>query len=125
MSISLSVKGDWKKTKKFFQNAKELKVEAVLNKYGEIGVRQLMLNTPKDTGKTANSWRYEIVRGKNTISLVFVNDNVNKGVNIAILLQYGHGTRNGGYVAGRDYINPSLQPLFDILAESAWEEVTS
>lgn len=97
----------------------------VLNKYGQRGVEALSHATPVDTGKTAASWSYEIQESDNSIEIIWSNSNVNKGLNIAILLQYGHGTRNGGYVVGRDYINPALQPLFDELADKAWEEVVS
>lgn len=96
-----------------------------LASYGERGVKALAAATPKDTGKTADSWTYSIEEGKGTVSIVWSNTNVNKGLNIAVLLQYGHGTRNGGYVQGRDYINPALRPLFDEIANKAWEEVVS
>ena len=79
--------------------------------------------TPQDTGKTASSWSYEIESSDSSTKIIWTNSNVNDGVNIAVILQYGHGTRNGGYVAGRDYINPVLQPLFDEIAEAAWTEV--
>ena len=82
----------------------------------------LMSATPIDSGLTASSWRYEIRQDEKSISLVFCNDNIQNGVLIAIILQYGHGTRNGGWVEGRDYINPAIQPIFDKLAESAWKE---
>lgn len=117
-------KGNFEKTNNFFKNAKEFKVRQVLEKYGEIGVRSLANATPVDTGKTSKSWEYKIEKEKGKISLIFINNNVNKYVNIAIILQYGHATRNGGWVEGRDYINPALQPVFDLLAESAWKEVT-
>lgn len=88
------------------------------------GVAALALATPRDTGATATSWDYEIKRSNGQISIYWTNDNVNKGVNIAVILQYGHGTRNGGYVMGRDYINPAIRPIFDKIAEAAWKEVT-
>ena len=81
--------------------------------------------TPVDSGLTATSWIYKIIQNGSTISIVWENSNVQKGVNIAIILQYGHGTRNGGYVSGRDYINPALKPIFDKMADAAWKEVTS
>lgn len=81
--------------------------------------------TPKDTGFTAASWSYEIIQNGETISIVWKNSHVVRGVNIAVILQYGHGTRNGGYVRGVDYINPALRPVFDRLAEAAWKEVKS
>ena len=81
--------------------------------------------TPRDTGKTANSWNYEIKQEKGSVSISFYNTNIQNGVPIAIILQYGHGTRNGGWVQGRDYINPAIQPIFDEIVKSAWKEVTS
>lgn len=123
--VSFKHKGDFVKTNNFLKKAKEFKVDQVLRRYGEIGVLALQNNTPIDTGKTAASWRYDIERKDDKVSLIFSNTNVNKGVNIALILQYGHATRNGGWVEGRDYINPALQPVFDLLAESAWKEVTS
>ena len=81
--------------------------------------------TPRDTGKTANSWNYEIEQDKDSVSISFYNTNIQNGVPIAIILQYGHGTRNGGWVQGRDYINPAIQPIFDEIVKSAWKEVTS
>ena len=89
-----------------------------------MGVDALAAATPVDTGKTAASWTYEIEKKNGSYSIVWLNTNVNKYVNIALILQYGHGTRNGGYVKGRDYINPAIQPIFDKIAEDAWREVT-
>ena len=93
----------------------------IFNKYGQKGVQALSSATPVDSGKTASSWNYEI-RGT---SIYWTNDNINKGVNIAVILQYGHGTRNGGYVQGRDYINPAIRPIFDSMVDEIWKEVTS
>ena len=97
----------------------------ILNKYGKMGVSALAAATPVDTGKTADSWIYEIETSKDSYTITWSNTNVNNHVNIALILQYGHATRNGGYVSGRDYINPALQPVFDQIAEEAWREVTS
>lgn len=96
----------------------------ILDKYGDEGVAALSAATPVDTGNTAQSWYYKIEDRKNSVSITFYNSNVNKGVPIAIILQYGHGTRNGGWVEGKDYINPAIQPIFDKIAEHAWKEVT-
>lgn len=95
-----------------------------LDKIGREGVAALSSATPKDTGNTASSWYYEITRQNESVSITFNNSNVNDGVPIAIILQTGHGTQNGGWVEGRDYINPAIQPIFDKIAEEAWEEVT-
>lgn len=121
--ISFRHKGNFSKTEKYLRNMKAKKLFSALNKYGQEGVAVLMSATPIDTGKTAMSWRYEIVQENGSIRLIFCNDNVQNGVPIAIILQYGHGTRNGGWVEGRDYINPAIQPIFDKIAESCWREV--
>ncbi len=123
--ITFTSKGDFSKTFSFLKGAKELKFLNMLNEYGAQGVRALSSATPMDTGKTAASWTYEIERNKSNVSIIWSNTNVNNGVNIALILQLGHATRNGGYVAGRDYINPAIQPIFDKIAEKAWEEVSS
>jgi len=99
--------------------------QRILSKYGEQGVLALSQATPVDSGETANSWSYEIEHTGSGYKLVWKNSHVNKGVPIAIILQYGHGTRNGGYVQGRDYINPALRPIFDGIAEDSWKELTS
>ena len=121
--ISFRHKGNFSKTEKYLRNMKAKKLFNALNKYGQEGVAVLMSATPIDTGKTAMSWRYEIVQENGSIRLIFCNDNIQNGVPIAIILQYGHGTRNGGWVEGRDYINPAIQPIFDKIAESCWKEV--
>lgn len=120
--ISVKSKGDFRNTEKFMRNAREKKLMAILNRYGEEGVAALMVTTPLDTGRTASSWRYEIRVENNCIRLIFHNDNIQNGVPIAIILQYGHGTGTGGWVEGRDYINPAIQPVFDKIANSAWKE---
>ena len=120
--ISLTSKGDFRKTEKFMKNARTKKLMSILKQYGEEGVAALMIATPLDTGRTASSWRYEIKVENNCIRLVFHNDNIQNGVPIAIILQYGHGTGTGGWVEGRDYINPAIQPVFDKIANSAWKE---
>jgi len=122
--ISFRQKGDFKKLNSYLERLEEVIKLGKLNKYGERGVSALASATPVDTGLTASSWQYSINREKDSVSISFENTNINNGVSIAILLQYGHGTRNGGYVQGRDYINPAIQPLFDQIAEEAWKEVT-
>lgn len=117
--------GDFKKTEKFLKKSLGRDYRTILEKYGQKGVLALTAATPIDTGLTAASWSYTITENKNGLSVIWENSNVQKGVNIAIILQYGHGTKNGGYVSGRDYINPSLQPIFDDMANAAWKEVTS
>lgn len=117
--------GDFSNLTKYLNKTKNSVNSKELDKYGQMGVEALKEATPIDSGNTANSWRYDIYYNKNeSVRIVFSNTNVVDGVPIAILLQYGHGTRNGGFVQGRDYINPAIQPVFDKLAKSAWEEVT-
>ena len=121
--IKVYHKGNFNKSTKFLNGIRKLNFISVLNKYGQVGVEALRANTPTDSGKTASSWTYDVVTGDGQVSIQWNNTNINKGVNIAIILQYGHGTRNGGYVRGRDYINPAIQPIFDKIADEAWEEV--
>lgn len=123
--IKIIQKGDFKKSITYMEKLKEAIQLSSFDKYGQAGVNALSSATPVDSGKTASSWYYKIERTKNTISIAFYNSNVNKGVPIAIILQYGHGTGTGGWVEGRDYINPAIQPIFDKMAEEAWKEVTN
>lgn len=122
--IRLTSKGDFSKATKYFERLKEASRLKVLEKYGQAGVDALSSATPIESGLTASSWSYEIHRQNGGVSIDFYNSNVNKGVNIAIILQYGHGTGTGGWVQGRDYINPAIQPIFDQIVEEAWKEVT-
>ena len=122
--IGVRVKGNFNKTERFVKSAKKLKVERVLHKYGAKGVTALASATPVDSGLTASSWYYKVEAAAGHAELMFWNSHVNKGVPIAIILQYGHGTGTGGWVEGRDYINPAIQPIFDEIVESVWEEVT-
>ena len=122
--ISFRQKGDFSKLSRYFERVKEAAKIGVLDKYGQEGVAALASATPVDSGQTANSWYYEIKRQNGSVSIVFNNSHVNKGVPIAIILQYGHGTGTGGWVQGRDYINPAIRPIFDRIAEDAWKEVT-
>ncbi len=122
--ISIDQKGDFATLTTYLNKLNKQNNIEILNKYGKEGVRLLSSVTPVRSGKTAASWYYKIEQSKDTISLNFYNSNINKGVPIAIILQYGHGTRNGGWVQGRDYINPVIQPLFNKIAQEAWKEVT-
>ena len=122
--ISFRQKGDFSKLNRYFERVKEAAKISVLDKYGQAGVSALSSATPMESGKTAGSWYYEIKRQNGSVSIEFCNSNINKGVPIAIILQYGHGTGTGGWVQGRDYINPAIQPIFDKIAEDAWKEVT-
>jgi hypothetical protein len=111
------------KTDSFFQRILEKVKLSSLDKWGKKGVDALSSATPVDTGKTASSWSYKIERNQNGVKLVWLNSNVNDGVNIALIIQYGHVSRNGVYVEGRDYINPTLVPIFNEIEEDAWKEV--
>ena len=122
--ISFRQKGDFSKLTKFLERAKESVKLGDLDKYGRAGVEALASATPIDSGLTANSWYYEIENKNGSASITFLNRNIQNGVPIAIILQYGHGTGTGGWVQGRDYINPAIQPLFDKIADDAWKEVT-
>lgn len=122
--IVIKQKGDLSKVTGYFERIKEVFKVGELDKYGRKGVEALSNATPIRSGVTASSWSYEIENQNGRVVISFMNSNVNKGVNIAIILQYGHGTRNGGWVQGRDYINPALRPVFDEMANEAWREVT-
>jgi hypothetical protein len=122
--ITFRHKGNFDKLTVFLEKADRTARLKDLDKYGREGVAALASATPVNTGLTASSWYYEIKRQNGVVALNFCNSNVNNGVPIAIILQYGHGTRNGGWVEGRDYINPAIQPIFDRIANDAWREVT-
>lgn len=125
--IKLRCRGSYDKTEKFLKESKDTnELRQIMEKYGREGVAALSANTPIDTGETATSWSFEVIQDKGSISLVFSNNSTTKtGIPIAILLQYGHGNGRGGYVRGRDFINPAVQPIFDRLADEAWREVTT
>lgn len=122
--ITFRQKGDFSKLTRYLEKVKSVVKLSDLDKYGKEGVAALASATPVDTGLTASSWSYEIKHKNGTVSISFKNLNIQNGVPIAIILQYGHGTRNGGWVQGRDYINPAIQPIFDKIANDAWREVT-
>ena len=123
MGITFELKGN-DKTEKWLQSVyKNVTKTSLLNKYGELGVQALSRNTPKKTGLTASSWYYTISTNKDGFTIEWKNRNSNKGVVIAAILQYGHGTGTGGYVRGVDYINPAMRPVFQQIADDAWKEV--
>ena len=124
MPITFSSRGDFSKTIGFLGKLREKKFLSALEKYGDEGVKALRAATPKDTGETANSWSYKIVRTKDSATITWTNSNMTEsGIPIAVLIQYGHTTGTGGYVQGRDFINPAMRPVFDKIAEDAWMEV--
>ena len=122
--ITFRHKGDFSKVTAYLERAKKGASIRALEKYAAEGVAALSSATPVDSGLTARSWYYEIENQNGVIRISFCNSNINNGVPIAIILQYGHGTRNGGWVQGRDYINPAIQPIFDKITNEAWKEVT-
>ena len=121
--ISFRQKGDFSKLTHVVEKAKGTVKVGMLDRYGREGVAALSSATPVDSGLTASSWSYEIKQGNGSVTISFHNSNINDGVPIAVILQYGHGTGNGGWVEGRDYINPAIQPIFDKIANDAWKEV--
>lgn len=123
--IKVTQKGDFGKTFRFLRKLRQKKFIKKLNQYGQMGVEALSAATPVRSGLTASSWGYILEATLDTIRIVWTNTNNNHGVYIAVLIQYGHGTRNGGYVVGTDYINPAMRPVFDKIADDAWLEVIS
>lgn len=122
--ISFRQQGDFARLTRYLERVKNVAHLGDLDKYGQAGVAALASATPVDSGQTANSWYYKIEHSKGSATISFHNSNIQNGVLIAIILQYGHGTGTGGWVQGRDYINPAIQPIFDSLANEAWREVT-
>jgi len=125
MSIRVTSSGNFKRTEKFLKKMSRNDIFSVLSHYGEQGVRALASSTPSESGVTAGSWSYEITKRRNVYSISWLNNYGVNGVPIVILLQYGHSTGTGGYVQGRDFINPAIKPIFDQIAESVWKAVTS
>ena len=121
--IKFRHKGDFSGLERYLGRSAEGIPLSVLDKYGQEGVRALSASTPKDTGTTAGSWYYRTEKSKGVLKLIFCNSNIQNGTPVAVVIQYGHAARNGGFVQGRDYINPALRPIFDRLAQEAWEEV--
>ena len=123
--ISFKQKGDFKNLNIFFQKSNSVYDHINFKRYGELGVIALKNATPKESGETADSWSYEVEKTKNRTYLRFYNSNINDGCNVAVVLQYGHVSRNGTWVEGIDYINPALQPIFNDISEKIWKEVKS
>lgn len=122
--IKFKHKGNFNKTEKFLTNAQSINLQKICEKYAQQGVNALRSATPMDTGETAYSWDYSIKVGPRGCKVTWVNNNIENGFTVAILIQYGHGTRNGGYVQGIDYVNPAIQPIFEKMTEDLWREVT-
>lgn len=123
--IRVKAKGSFKKTKRFLKKASDINAELILKKYGEEGVRALSEATPVDTGLTAQSWYYEIYKENDAYIINWCNSNIQNGIQIAAILDLGHGLSAGGYIKGRNYIKPAIRPIFDFIADSAWREVTN
>lgn len=123
--ITVTSHGTYSKTEMYLKKAAGRSFYHSLSKYGELGVKALREATPKDTGLTSESWSYRIEESGNSVRIIWTNSNRNKGVPISIILQYGHGTGTGGWVEGRDYINPAMKPVFDQIEREVWREVTS
>ena len=122
--IVIKQSGNFNNTEKFFKQALNPNYMSILEKYGRLGVAALAMATPTDSGLTSSSWDYNIVNSRGSVSINWTNSNIVDGVPIAVLIQYGHATRNGSYIQGRDYINPAIKSIFDNIADSAWREVT-
>lgn len=123
--FALSSRGSFKKTLNFLDKLKNQEMWNDLDRYGQMGVDALSRATPRETGLTANSWDYEVIRGRHESGIAWLNRNINDGANVAILLQYGHGTGTGGFVQGEDYINPSIKPVFDTISDEIWRRITT
>lgn len=123
--IRFTSKGNFSKTTRYFNKLKRITKSSILDKYGRKGVSALASATPIDSGLTASSWSYKVESTRDSDTITFNNSNIQNGVPIAIILQYGHGTGTGGWVQGRDYINPAIQPIFDQITDEAWKEVTA
>ena len=125
MRISISNSGSFNKTDKFLKKMSENSIYSVLQKYGEIGVAELAAATPVDSGRTSSAWNYRVIIERSNARVQWYNSNESQGFSVAIGLQYGHGTGTGGYVIGRDYINPTMRPIFDKIADQVWNEIVN
>ena len=123
--ITLTSKGDFRRTEAFLKKMSRRDIFKVLGKYGQEGVAALSSATPVESGLAANSWSYEVENNRRSASISWLNHDIESGFPVAVMLQFGYGTGTGGYVQGRDYINPAIKPIFDKIAESVWREVTS
>ena len=127
LMISVSIKGNFDRTEKFLESSTKFddsrRILHLLKKYGDQGIEALEKSTPKDTGRTANSWGYTITKSRNGYTIYWTNSNIQDGFSIAVILDTGHATRQGGYVKGVNYIRPTIRPVFDQIANAAWKEV--
>ena len=123
--IRVESSGSFDNTVKFLKFLQSGRMFNVLDRYGRMGVDELRANTPKESGETANSWGYRVINQNGIHGIEWYNTHVNDGVNVAVLIQYGHGTGTGGYVEGIDYINPALRPVFQAMADDIWRQVSN
>lgn len=123
--VNFSSTGSFSKTEKFLSFIRTGRMYAFLDRNAQRGVAALAAATPVDSGLAASSWTYEVQRNAGGAKITWKNTNIESGFPVAIMLQYGHGTGTGGYVQGRDYINPAIRPVFDEIANSVWRAVTS
>lgn len=123
--ISFSSQGDWSKTEQFLRKMQSFKIDAILASAGSKGVAALSKATPRDSGLASGSWGFEVVKSSGGAMIAWTNTDVENGFPVALMIQYGHGTGTGGYIQGRDYINPAMRPIFDEIAETVWKAVTS
>ena len=121
--VHVKVKGNFKKTQRFIKNSRIIAITKILEKYGKLGVEALAKNTPVDSGIMADSWGYRVEKGDNTYTIYWYNSKIQNGIEITMILNYGHATRNGGYVEGRDFIGPTMEPIFEEILKSAWGEI--
>lgn len=124
-TIKFTSRGSFNKTERFLAAVGKLDISKVLKNQGEAGVRALSAATPEDSGLAASSWDYEIRQNGRSVSIIWTNSDIESGFPVALMLQYGYGTGTGGYVQGRDYINPVMKPIFDEIADTVWKAVTS
>lgn len=122
--IKVTTRGSFRNAEQFFSRVKNRQQFARLERYGPLGVRALASATPVDSSDTANSWYYEIIKRPGYFSIQWLNSNMEDGVSIAAIIQYGHATGNGGRVQGVDYVNPAMRPIFEQIATDMWKEVT-
>lgn len=123
--FNITTSGSFNKTESFLRSMSKLDIESILHRYGQEGVTALATATPMESGLTAASWGYEVSRKGNVHTITWTNSDIEDGFLVAIMLQYGYGTGTGGYVQGRDYINPAIKPVFDRIADEVWKAVTS
>lgn len=123
--ITFESSGSFVNVDRFLERMAKEEILSALNQYAELGISALASATPSKSGATANAWSCEVTSKRNNYTITWSNSNMNDGVNVAVILQYGHGTGTGGYVQGRDYINPAIQPIFDKIADEVWKVVTS